>query len=157
MRKIYLICLCLFAFSLRINCKDYIIQPANLTSSPYDIWAHYHWIWLANPEENQKNISKLVDDYISYDIPVGAVNIDSSWPQTYQNFIWNAGKFPNASEMVSELHNKNVKVIAWITSTINNDSTNFNEGLERGYYLNKGKLIDWWRGHGALLDYRYLQ
>ena len=38
---------------------------------------------------------------------------------------------------------------------VNNDSSNFNEGKEKGYYLNDGKLIKWWHGSGALLDYSY--
>lgn len=55
--------------------------------------------------------------------------------------------------MVDYFHSQNVKVVCWITSTINNDSTNFMEGKQKGYYLSDGKLIKWWRGHGALLDY----
>jgi len=152
MKTLFLVLACSIS-NLALSAVDYIIPPVNLTKSPYDLWAHYHWVWLANPEENQKNISQLVSDYLSYDIPVGAVNVDSSWPMTYQNFIWNKEKFPNASQMVNDLHKQNVKVVCWITSTINNDSTNFNEGLQNGYYLNKGKLVTWWRGHGALLDY----
>jgi alpha-glucosidase (family GH31 glycosyl hydrolase) len=132
---------------------EYMIPPVRLSSAPYDIWAHYHWVWLANPQENQEAILKLVSDYQSYNIPVGAVNIDSSWPSTYQNFLWNLEKFPNASVMVDQLHSQNIKVICWITSTINEDSTNFAYGLKNGYYLNKGKLVSWWRGKGALLDY----
>jgi alpha-glucosidase (family GH31 glycosyl hydrolase) len=55
--------------------------------------------------------------------------------------------------MIDYIHSKDVKVVFWITSTINNDSTNFNEGKQKGYFLNNGKLVSWWRGHGALLDY----
>lgn len=132
---------------------EYVVPPVRLSSAPYDIWAHFHWVWLANPQENQQAILQLVSDYKSYNIPVGAVNIDSAWPSTYQNFLWNLEKFPNASLMIDQLHSQNIKVVCWITSTINEESTNFAYGLKNGYYLNKGKLVSWWRGKGALLDY----
>jgi alpha-glucosidase (family GH31 glycosyl hydrolase) len=135
--------------------KSYIVKPADLNAAPYDIWAHYHWVWLSNPKENQNAIIELVNDYKSYDIPVGAVNLDSAWPQNYQNFIWNEKYFQNASQLVDYLHSKDIKVISWITSTINVESSNFNEGKDKGYFLNNGKLIKWWRGNAALLDYSY--
>ena len=134
---------------------SYIIKPANLTEAPYDIWAHYHWIWLGFDDENQDSIKKLVDDYRSYDIPVGAVNLDSSWPIKYENFIWNPDTFQNGSELISYLHSFDLKVTLWITSMINNDSSNFNEGKQKGYFLNDGKLVDWRHGFGAFLDYSY--
>ena len=106
----------------------HIIKSANLSEAPYDIWAHYHWIWLGFDDENQDSIIKLVNDYKFYDIPLGAVNLDSSWPTKYENFIWNPDTFSNASEMIEYFHSIDLKVILWITSMINNDSTNFNEG-----------------------------
>ena len=148
----------LFIFILLVFCSSgnsYIVKPENLNSAPYDIWAHYHWIWLANEEGEQNATIKLVNDYISYDIPVGAVNLDSSWPLNYNNFIWNQKYYKNASEMIDYFHSINLKVICWVTSMVNNDSSNFNEGKENGYFLNDGKLINWWHGNGALLDYSY--
>lgn len=132
---------------------DFIVEPVNLSSAPYAEWAHSHWVWFANPDESQSSLLGLVDDYQSHQIPVGAVNIDSAWPQKYQNFIWNSEKFPNPAQMIEYFHSKDVKVICWITSTINNDSTNYLEAKQNGYLLNDGKLIHWWRGYAGLLDY----
>ena len=36
---------------------------------------------------------------------------------------------------------------------IDEDSSNYQEGLENNYFLNNGTLIRWWHGTGALLDY----
>ena len=55
----------------------------------------------------------------------------------------------------NRLHSQNIKVVCWITSTINNDSTNYLEAKQKGYMLNNGELIKWWRGHAGLLDYSY--
>ena len=52
-----------------------IVPPASLAPSPYQKWAHYHWVWLVNDDGNQENCTNLIDDYISNEIPVGALNI----------------------------------------------------------------------------------
>lgn len=51
------------------------------------------------------------------------------------------------------MHDIGIKVILWVTSMVDIDSSNFNYGLENNYYLNNGKLIKWWHGKGAFLDY----
>ena len=132
---------------------SYIVEPVNLAQSPYALWAHFHWIWLANHDETQDSLIQLLDDYDSYSIPVGGIIIDSSWPETYQNFKWNSTKFPNPGKMIDYFHSKNVKVLCWITSNINNDSTNFQEAKANGYFLSNGKLVNWGHGNAAFIDY----
>ena len=51
------------------------------------------------------------------------------------------------------MHKKNIKVIAWVTSMINNDSNIFQYAKDKGYLLNNGQLVHWWHGEGAFLDY----
>ena len=97
--------------------------------------------------ENQASLLQLIHDYQAHDIPVGAINFDSAWPDKDQNFLWNKKKFTDPKELVDTIHSMNIKVILWVTSTINNDSINFN--LKNGYFLNNGELVHWWRGHGA--------
>ena len=91
--RLFVLLLLLFSIQFITLNAGYVVPPVNLPSAPYDIWAHYHWVWLANGSGRSKSdILKLVSDYLSYDIPVGAVNIDSAWPSKYQNFIWNSTK-----------------------------------------------------------------
>lgn len=42
----------------------------------------------------------MVYGYLSRDIPVGAIDIDSGWTTGYNNFIWNTDKFPNSSYLI---------------------------------------------------------
>lgn len=131
----------------------FVVEPVELAEALYAEWAHHHWVWIGNNQETQANLIDHVTDYLSYSIPVGAVNVDSAWPSNYQNFKWNPKKFPDSAQMVAHFHSLNIKVICWITSTINNDSSNYQEAKQNGYMLNEGKLITWWRGHAGLLDY----
>ena len=96
----------------------------------------------------------MVSKYQSYNISVGALNIDSAWSTGFNNFKWNYTKFPNPKGLIDKMHHEGIRVIAWVTSLVNNDSSNFKEAKEKGYFLNKGGLIKWWHGHGAFLDYR---
>ncbi len=41
----------------------------------------------------------------------------------------------------------------WATSMINNDSELYEEGVKNNYFLNKGKLVKWWHGNGAFVDF----
>ena len=41
----------------------------------------------------------------------------------------------------------------WVTSAINNDTSLYKEGVEKGYFLNKGKVVKWWHGYGGMIDY----
>lgn len=130
---------------------------ARLAPVPYAEWAHYHWVWLNNPDQNQANMTNLVDQYHARNISVGAINIDSGWSTGYNNFEFDTNKFPNMSSLISSMHEQDVRVIYWVTSMVNNDSSNYAEGLAKGYYIANAfyepALLKWWHGHGSLVDY----
>jgi alpha-glucosidase (family GH31 glycosyl hydrolase) len=98
-----------------------------------------------------------VDEYLAHDIPVGAVDVDSAWETGFNDFVFNREKYPNASYMIRDFHTKNIKVIVWVTSMVDTNSPNYEEGLAKQYYvkdvLGKSAVIKWWHGDGSLLDY----
>ena len=116
MRLHLLCCLLVLTFSSQF------VEP------PYPAWAHSHWVWLNGKIQNQSLLIDMVNTYISYGIPVGALNIDSAWTTGFNNFKWNYTKFPNPKAMISDFHARNIRVIAWVTSMVNNDSSNYQEG-----------------------------
>ena len=81
-------------------------------------WAYEPWVW-EDGNNNSAYLLSLVQDYLDRDIPVGVVNIDSPWETAYNTFIFNPDTYPNAQDMIDGLHDKNIKVIVWITSLIN--------------------------------------
>lgn len=56
-----------------------ILPSARLASAPYAKWATSHQVWLSSGDQNQTLDLQLVRDYLAYNIPVGAVEIDSQW------------------------------------------------------------------------------
>ena len=44
-------------------------------------------------------------------------------------------RYPNMTAMIDTLHSMNVRVIYWITSMVDTDSPNYQEGDDMGYYI----------------------
>eukprot|EP01100_Stratorugosa_tubuloviscum_P007366 TRINITY_DN3076_c0_g1_i1.p1 TRINITY_DN3076_c0_g1~~TRINITY_DN3076_c0_g1_i1.p1 ORF type:complete len:621 (-),score=259.19 TRINITY_DN3076_c0_g1_i1:60-1853(-) len=141
------------ANSENTNPQVYIVPPSNALAALYPEWAHYHWVWLSSSQANQQAEIQLVEDYLSHNISVGCVNIDSAWSTGFNDFIFNTAKYPDPQGMIDHFHSLNVRVILWVTSMINIDSPNYQYGKEHNYYLNKGKTVNWWHGTGSFIDY----
>jgi alpha-glucosidase (family GH31 glycosyl hydrolase) len=124
---------------------------------PWPEWAFHHWVW--EDESTQKSATDLVNDYLSHNIPVGAIIIDSPWETGYNTFEWDKTLFPDPKQMITDLHKKNVKVMLWIVSGINTDvQPLYNDAKSKNYFMKLNPFggpaeIDWWKGTGSLLDY----
>ena len=158
--------LCTFAISSAmligvastVQTSGFVVPPrTDLSSSPYAEWAHHHWVWLNHGDQNQSKMADLVHEYQARNITVGAINIDSTWSTGFNNFVVDKSKFPDLGKLVSDMHNMDIRVILWVTSMINSDSSNFEEGLAKGYFIKNAfgtsTPIKWWHGKGCLLDY----
>jgi hypothetical protein len=83
---------------------------------------------------------------------VGGIDIDSKWSTGVNNFIFDTTHFPNATLLIEQMHQLGVRVILWVTSVVDTDSSNHAEGLKNGYYLNDGYPFKWWHGWGSWID-----
>ena len=125
-------------------------------------WAFEVWMW-----EDDVNTADAVWDMVKgceeYDLPLRAVIIDSPWATAYNNFTWDEQRYPNAQNMIDDLHARGVKVILWMTCMVNlpdkqADARGSTEDLyaiakEKGYLANDGKPTEWWKGEGGFVDY----
>ena len=130
---------------------EYIVDPVINEAPPWPQWVLRHWVW--EDESTQDSALSLVADYLENDIPVGAIIIDSPWETGYNTFEFDTDLYPSAQDMIDEFHDSDVRVFMWITPNVNDDSPNFQEGLDNGYYVNDGALTNWWKGDGAFIDY----
>eukprot|EP01038_Epipyxis_sp_PR26KG_P009737 gene9737-13103_t len=150
-------CLLLLLENIFANQAPQLIPVANLKPTNYQKWAHYHFVWLHNSESNQNNVSNLIKDYHSHNIPFGAVNIDSMWATQFNNFVVNTDKFPDFAGLVQEIHDQNAKVILWATSMVNVENPDYNMTVEKNYLIRDSfgivRPLQWWHGYGGLLDY----
>jgi alpha-glucosidase (family GH31 glycosyl hydrolase) len=70
-------------------------------------------------------MTDMVKGYKDRNITVGAINIDSGWSTGFNNFDIDTNKFPDLRSLVSQMHDQDIRVIHWVTSMIDNDSSNY--------------------------------
>ena len=127
-------------------------------TTPWPEWIFRHWVW--EDESTQQSAQQIVDDYLSRDIPVGAIIIDSPWETGYNTFSWDKSLYPNPKAMVDYFHSRDVRVFLWITGVINTDAQPmYDEAAAKGYFITKSAsdttplVQKWWKGPGSPIDW----
>lgn len=134
------------------------------TSSPAVAppWSLRPWLW-EDDVNTAAAVWDLVDGCRDHDLPLGAILIDSPWSTRYNNFRFDEKRYPNPRKMIDDLHARNVRLVLWMTNFVNTgDSLSdapgdeedlYTIGKAKGYFVNDGAPINWWKGKGALIDY----
>lgn len=146
-------------FSHFVLGQDAPLQKYDSTPPIVPYWALHPWVW-EDSLNTQSVALDLVNSYISRDIPVGAIMIDSPWSISYNDYEWDLEKYPQPKKMVDSLHSMNIKVIIWITGAMNISSGDvpvqktpaFDFVKEKGYAINGGAVSSWWKGDGIHID-----
>jgi len=123
-------------------------------------WAFEPWIWEDN-KNTQQAVLNLVKDYRDKGIPVGTIIIDSPWETAYNSFDWDKERYPEPQKMVNELHHYGVRVVMWISGTLNSSSKDtpqdkpsaYDDVIRKGWAVNEGKEFSWWKGKGVHIDF----
>jgi len=114
------------------------------------------WIELIY-DQNQSDIFKYSRAVIDAGFPPGVFMIDDNWFDSYGRFTFRKDRFPDARDMIRQLHNMGFKVMVWISPFISPDNEVFREVDSQRIILydNKGQpaIIHWWNGYSALLDF----
>lgn len=132
-----------FSFPASIPDKRMIREPI------WSTWARY------KKNVNQSTVLNFAKEIKKYGFPCSQIEIDDKYSTAYGDFDFNVTKFPDADQMVQELHRDNFRVTAWVHPFANTDSKAFKEGMP---YWVKGKdamvpgLVEWWDGIAGILD-----
>ncbi|MBK7584343.1 MAG: hypothetical protein IPI67_29580 [Myxococcales bacterium] len=128
-------------------------------------WAFQPWI--SKDISSADDTREFVKGFRDRDIPVGAVVLDSPWETQYNTFVPNPERYPGFAEMVSDLHQQDIRVVLWVTQMVNvssydfepggdsyvGASPNLEEGERCGFFVNEAERYQWWKGSGAALDF----
>ena len=131
-----------------------------VTAPQYNLWIELMY----NP--NQKAVLDYAHKVLENGLPAGVLMIDDNWTNYYGEFDFNKEKFPDAKNMMKELHTLGFKTMVWVCPFISPDSEVFRElaakklllldkeGKENITWRNATKplLIKWWNGYSACLD-----
>jgi len=139
------------------------VTPLGRPSTPR--WAFEPWI--SKDISNRADTYAFVDGFRERGIPVGAVVLDSPWETHYNTFVPNEARYADMPGMIRDMHERNVRVVLWMTQMVNEQSfdfepggdqypgasPNYDEGIRCNYFLDGGETHVWWKGRGAAVDF----
>ncbi len=128
--------------------------------TPY--WALGHIVWEDNVN-TQAGADSLIKGYITHNIPVDGIIIDSPWELHYNDFVWDPEKYSNPDSMLSTFISKDIHTILWMTGNINitaidipnQKSPDFDFAVNSKYVItvNDSAVFPWWKGDGVFIDF----
>jgi alpha-glucosidase (family GH31 glycosyl hydrolase) len=118
---------------------------------PFPAWVFGHVVWL--DESTTQSVYDLAQGYMERGVPVDGVIIDSPWETAYNTLEFDPERYPNAQELIDDLHRNDIRVILWITSVINLEDPEYRTALASGWFVKGMEDIGWWKGSGGWLDY----
>jgi alpha-glucosidase (family GH31 glycosyl hydrolase) len=153
MRKIFLLSFCFlsqFLFSQNVTIETPPIIPN---------WAFGHWIW-EDERNTREAVETLTEGYLNHNIPVSAIILDSPWMISYNDFKPDTLRYPGLPDMIDNLHNKGIRVLAFYTGCINSTTTDARQGkcetfdyvVNNNYAINQNRESRWWKGMGVHYD-----
>jgi alpha-glucosidase (family GH31 glycosyl hydrolase) len=113
------------------------------------------WIELMY-DQSQAGILNYAQGIKENGFPPGVLMIDDNWQQNYGQWDFKSGKFPDARQMIAQLHRQGFKVMVWICPFVNTNSEPYAQLVKEQLLLKDTSgnpaLVDWWNGRSALLD-----
>lgn len=122
-----------------------------MKSPIWSTWAKY------KVNIDQEKVLKYADEIVDHGFTNSQLEIDDMYTTKYGDFDFDPRKFDDPINMVKQLKAKGFRTTVWVTPFANLDSKAFEEGLQKGYWLqdksrNVPMLVKWWQGVGAILD-----
>ncbi len=142
--------------------KDVIRRYTDMTGKPSLPAPWTFGLWLSTSfttNYDEATVTEFVDGMIERGIPLKVFHFDCFWMKEFSwcDFEWDPRVFPDPEGMLKRLHEKGVKLCAWINPYIGQESSIFDEGMENGYFLKRknGDVWQWdmWQPGMAIVDF----
>ena len=130
---------------------DAALPPPGTTPPLTPRWAFEPWAWEDNTN-TRASTESVITGYISRQIPVGAVIIDSPWETTYDTLTWDTTRYPSPQAMITGFHDEGVKVVMWLVAIVDTDAPQHQTVKTQGYGVNGSADSTWWKGTGIQID-----
>ena len=141
---------------------EVIDRYTRLTGRPARIPDWSYGLWLSTSfttDYDEKTVTSFIDGMAERGIPLEVFHFDCFWMREFRwtDFEWDPAVFPDPEGMLARLHERGIKVSAWINPYIAQHSALFREGVERGYLVRRadGSVFQWdrWQAGMALVDF----
>src|SRR4051794_12661884 len=85
-------------------------------------WAYGHWK-SRDVYEHQRDVEDDLEGYLSNELPLDAIVLDSPWATQYNTWEFNPHQFPDAPGLIARLRSHGVRTVVWVTPWVNLDSS----------------------------------
>ncbi|WP_084130558.1 alpha-xylosidase [Demequina sp. NBRC 110055] len=142
--------------------REVIDRYTALLGRPASVPAWSYGLWLSTSfttDYDEATVNSFVDGMRERDIPLSVFHFDCFWMREFEwtNLTWDERTFPDPAGMLQRLHDKDLKVCAWINPYIAQASDLFEEGLANDYFVKNrdGSVWQWdlWVAGMALVDF----
>lgn len=133
-----------------------------LTGRPARVPAWSYGLWLSTSfttDYDEETVNHFVDGMAERGLPLSVFHFDCFWMREFNwtDFEWDPRVFPEPELMLKRLHDKGLKVSAWINPYIAQRSPLFDEASAAGYLVKKadGEVWQWdmWQAGMGLVDF----
>ena len=133
-----------------------------LTGRPALVPEWSYGLWLSTSfttDYDEATVNAFIDGMAERDIPLSVFHFDCFWMREFHwtDFEWDPAVFPDPEGMLARLHDRGLRVSAWLNPYIAQRSKLFREGVEGGYLVRRpdGTVWQWdlWQAGMALVDF----
>ncbi|WP_157425657.1 alpha-xylosidase [Agromyces salentinus] len=130
-------------------------RPALVPDWSYGLWLSTSF----TTEYDEQTVNAFIDGMAERDIPLEVFHFDCFWMREFHwtDFEWDPRVFPDPEGMLGRLHDRGLRVSAWLNPYIAQRSSLFDSGLEAGYLVKRrdGSVWQWdlWQAGMALVDF----
>lgn len=142
--------------------KEVLLRYTNLTGKPSLPAPWTFGLWLSTSfttNYDETTVMSFVDGMLDRGIPLRTFHFDCFWMKEFHwtDFTWDSRVFPDPKGMLSRMKAKGLNICVWINSYIAQESSAFQEGMEKGYFVKRtnGDVWQWdmWQSGMALVDF----
>ncbi|WP_110588557.1 alpha-xylosidase [Microbacterium suaedae] len=134
----------------------------SLTGRPPEVPAWSYGLWLSTSfttDYDEQTVNSFIDGMRDREIPLDVFHFDCFWMREFHwcDFEWDPRVFPDPEGMLARLHDRGLRVSAWVNPYIGQSSKLFREGADAGYFVTRadGSVWQWdmWQAGMALVDF----
>lgn len=142
--------------------KEVLMRYTDLTGKPSLPPAWTFGLWLSTSfttNYDEETVNSFVDGMLDRGIPLKVFHFDCFWMKDFHwsDFLWDSRVFPDPEGMLKRLKAKGLKICVWINSYIGQESSLFQEGVEKGYFIKRPNQDVWqwdmWQPGMAIVDF----
>ena len=142
--------------------KDVLGRYTYLTGRPALPPAWSFGLWLSTSfttDYDEATASHFIDGMRERGIPLSVFHFDCFWMRGFNwcDFEWDGDMFPDPVGMLKRYHEKGLKICVWINPYIAQASRLFDEGMEKGYLLQREDGSVWqsdlWQAGMGIVDF----